>query len=128
VKIISILFSILLLASMVWGGDFYVCGSKGKAIIDMRDHAIISNCPIPEKGHCPHCGAKGIKFFETNYIGDECKEHQLPTRKQENGWTNCRADCGEEVCATMVCDQKYIDVCGLTVYRCPHGHIFWNKE
>jgi hypothetical protein len=119
VKIISILFSILLLAGMAWGHEPLCLNPK-------CDDKIYECQNI--KGHCPHCGAKGIKFFETNYIGDECKEQQLPTRKQENGWTNCRADCGEEVCATMVCDQKYIDVCGLTVYRCSNGHIFWEKE
>lgn len=145
-KIISILFSILLLAGMAWGGDYADTTHCSNSWGDCEPPVITSVTPCMtvcidwaeldkttceckvKKGHCPHCGAKGIKFMETNFIGDECKEQQLPTKKQENGWTNCRTDCGEEVCATMVCDQKYIDVCCLTVYRCPYGHIFWNKE
>ena len=83
---------LLLLVTVAWGGE-WITNADCNYKICTGDKCECINLPIPaskvEKGHCPHCGAKGDPMSNVSFSAEK---------------------------------GTY------TVYFCPNGHIFNEKD
>jgi len=114
---IGVIISAILMhvATLAWAGEL-------KVPIDAKQATV----KVYEKGHCPHCGRPGKSFIIKNYYDTECKEMSLPTRKYERGFAECTWSGEGDMYLT--CENVYGEMCTATIYRCPTGHLYWEKE